>query len=217
MEKNTEKTLSKDIHDSTEYYSKFKNEWIEHNEKHGVESFDNEELKVGRLLKKYPLIRDVAIDIGSGGGWMTNELSKHFKKVIAIEPSSKAITICKELYPQDNITWINGYSEDVLNDYQFDYAEKYFINTCSVFIHLNDDHVIPTLKALNKNFSNSILSFQELWSIEKHFNIRLLNCRTKKWWEEQLSNWDLNFHGPDMSKFGFNYIDVNKGIHGIVK
>jgi len=210
------KTRSKESHDNTMYNLHSIDFWKQHNQDHIDKAFNNEEIKADRLLEKYPDIRKNAIDIGSGGGWMSAKLSKIFENVFSIEPSPKAIQICKKMYYIPNIEWIEGYAEDVLKEKNLP-TENVFINTCSVFIHLDDEYVIPTLQYINQNFKNSILSFQEFWSEDTPFNQPLTNCRTKDWWRSNLSNWNLDFHGPSMKQHGQMYEKFFKGIHGYIK
>ena len=211
------KEHSKKVHDDTMYNLHGIEFWKKHNKEHLDTVFNNDEVKVGDLLEKYPSIRSSAIDIGSGGGWMSDKLSEIFDHVYSIEPSSKAIELCKKMYDKKNITWIEGYAQDVLANNEIFSKSNVFINTCSVFIHLDDNCVIPTLNYINKNFTDSILSFQEFWSEEKAFNQPLTNCRPKDWWKFHLSNWELDFHGPNMGSHGDFYKDFHKGIHGYKK
>lgn len=210
------KDISKKDHDNTMYYKHGLDFWLNHNKQHEKDAFNNDELKVKTLLEKYPNIRNTAIDIGSGGGWMCNKLTEYFDIVYGIEPSKKAIDLCRELYKGKKIKWVHGYSEDAFNVIDFP-TEHVFLNTCSVFIHIDDKYIIPTLKWINENFNNSILSFQEFWSDTIHINQPLHNCRTKEWWCDHLNNWELDFHGPDMSKHGSQYNNISKGFHGYIK
>ena len=147
---------------------------------------------------------------------MSKKLSSIFENVYSIEPSSKAVSLCETLYDLSNVKWINGYAEDALKKQEIP-KDEVFINTCSVFIHIDDKDVIPTLEYINENFTNSILSFQEFWSEDIPFNQPLINCRTKVWWQSHLSNWDLDFHGPSMAEYGYTYKNFFKGIHGYKK
>lgn len=210
------KNISKIDHDNTMYLKHSLDFWVDHNKQHEEEVFNNEELKIKTLLEKYPDIRNTAIDIGSGGGWMCNKLKEYFDVVYGIEPSKKAIDLCRELYKGKKIKWVHGYSEDAFKIINFP-TKNVFINTCSVFIHIDDEYIIPTLKWINENFNNSMLSFQEFWSDTKHINKPLHNCRTKEWWCNHLSNWELDFHGPDMSEYGSQYHNISKGFHGYIK
>lgn len=208
------KSLSVDSHNKTDYLVRTLDDWKKYNEDFSKIEFNTPQVRVKDLLDKFPNIRNFAIDIGCGGGWMSNELSKYFEYVIAIDPSNYAIEICKKLYTQSNIIWIVGYSDDVLQSIDFDFNASYFINSCSVFQHIDDAYTIPTLKFINDNFKHGILSLQEWWSENRHFNQGMGNCRTKMWWKQQLSNWDLDFHGPSISNCGEYFESINKGLHG---
>ena len=206
-------------HNNTDYFKKNINEWIIHNEFHQENAFDNEELKVKRLLNKHPLIRKLAIDIGCGAGWMSDKLSYIFENVIAIEPSQKAIDICKTLYGnKKNISWICDFAENVIDNLNKQNNSPVFINTCSVFMHLENNIVDPILKSINKNVPpGSILSFQEPFSSTTPYenNNELIFIRTKEYYSSILNNWNVDFHGPDMSRFGHPFIKIHKGIHAV--
>lgn len=201
-------TQSKDSHD-TDYYDKYDLDWWNsHNKWHQDNSFSNDELRLDKLLMDNSNVRSIAIDIGSGGGWLSKELSNYFSKVIAIEPSEKAQNIAKLLYRYtSNIEWKCGYAEDILSKYSFN-NNPIFINTCSVLQHLEDDIVEKILLWINSYpIVDSILSFQELWGEE--VNQFMHHSRSKEWWQSRLSNWELDFHGPIVLP------GINKGIHGI--
>lgn len=211
--KNLKKILSCISHDQSDYYQKSLDEWKSHNDACINNAFDNEECKIGRLLAKYPNIRSYAFDIGAGAGWLTSKLSENFEYVIAIEPSAKAIEICKTMYPQQNIIWMCGFAEDILPKIEFDQTNPIFINTCSVFIHMSDEYVTPILDIINSSrvCKGSILSFQEFWSPLLHYNEPMGNCRSIQWWTNKLCNWKLNFHGIEVFNQGSN---IFKGLHG---
>ena len=118
-------SLSHLSHDKTDYLVRTLDEWKIYNKEFSMIEYNTPQVRVKDLLEKNPDIRDFAIDIGCGGGWMSNELSKQFSYVISIEPSNVAIeNVCKKLYPQNNIIWINGYAEEVLKNINFDYSNS---------------------------------------------------------------------------------------------
>ena len=195
-------------HENTAYSNLDLNYWREHNLRHQNESVvNNGEIKLLDLLKSNESVRKTAFDIGSGVGWMSCFLSDYFEEVISIEPSSKAIEVSKSLYlGKKNIRWIEGYAESVIDSLEIN--EPSLFITCSVFQHLEDFFVEKVLHAINVNApKGSILNLQELWGEETHRNMQ--HSRTKEWWLKNLSNWDLDFHGPEVLK------NINKGIHGI--
>ncbi len=203
-----DQAYSKNSHD-IDYYNRFDLDWwYSHNKWHQDNSFSNDELKLDKLLMDNPDVRGISIDIGAGGGWLSKELSNYFSKVIAIEPSEKAQEIAKLLYPNiPNIEWKCGFAEDILTKCLLDKG-PIFINTCSVFQHLEDNVVEKILVWINSvPIVNSTLSFQELWGDE--INQSMHHSLSKKWWQDRLSNWCLDFHGPIVLP------GINKGIHGI--
>jgi hypothetical protein len=204
------KELSFNIHNETQYDLHTDiNYWVEHNKRHESDIvFNNTEIKLKYLLEKYPHVRALAIDIGSGAGWLSNKLSEYFDSVIGIEPSQRALDIASNLYGnKKNILFNLGFSEDVLPTISLPDEPILFV-TCSVFQHLDDEYVSKTLSWINQNApEGSILSFQELWGSNSHEPFK--HIRTKTWWNEQLSNWTLDFHGPMVLP------NTNKGIHGL--
>lgn len=205
MKENSAKT-----HDETQYNNDDLNFWIKHNKIHQEDNvFNNNELKLKKLIDNNKNVRKLAIDIGSGAGWLSYKLSEIFEKVIAIEPSEKAVNISKKIYNNaSNIEWIVGYAEDVFPIIENKNNEPTLFTTCSVFQHLENEYVLKVLKWINENAPiNSILGFQELWGQELHLNMH--HVRQKEWWINNLSNWELDFHGPKVLE------NTNKGIHGI--
>lgn len=206
------KNTSVEIHNEGQYNKYLEIDyWIKHNERHQDDFvFNNKELKIKDLLDKNINVNKLAIDIGSGAGWLSAKLSNYFETIISIEPSEKAVEICKEIYKnRTNINWNVGFAEDILNDFDFGNDPVLFV-TCSVFMHLDDSVVQNILKVINeKSPIGSILSFQELWGLELNQNMH--HVRTKEWWSENLSNWNLDFHGPLVLS------NTHKGIHGIRK
>ena len=64
------KTLSHNSHDQTDYLVRTLEEWKKYNDEFSKREFDTEQVKVKTLLEKHQKVRDFAIDIGCGGGWM---------------------------------------------------------------------------------------------------------------------------------------------------
>ena len=172
---------------------------------------NNAHLKLGKLLKAHPKVRYLAVDVGSGCGWLSAKLSKIFRKVVAIEPSAAAIKIAKHHYPPNkypNIEWRQGFAEKTLNSLKI--TKPCLFVTGAVLSHLTDGVVINILKKINElPPKGSLLAFAEGWGKEQHQY--MWHIRTKAWWQAQLSNWSLNFHGPSVE----NTPERHMGIHGV--
>ena len=173
--------------------------------------FNSPEMRLKTLLDKYPTIRDVAVDVGSGAGWLSAELSPIYKKVIGIEPSAKAVEIAQELYPAKkfpNIEWIVGFAEDKLPTLNLT-TPTLFVTGC-VLSHLQDKSVITICKAINNiATTGSILSFAECWG--KPSNHNMWHTRSKEWWQQALNGWEINFHGEQIQNVPGRY----KGFHAV--
>ncbi len=172
--------------------------------------FSHPDNKFGFLLNKYPNVRGFAVDIGSGNGWLSAELSAYFKKVIGIEPSKMGIEIAKQLFPLSSypqIEWKEGFAEEVLPTLNF--SEPVLFVTGCVLSHLRDKEVADICRVINdKAPVGSILGFSECWGEEWH-QIRW-HVRTKEWWQKNLNNWDIDFHGPQVEVPG-----RHKGFHAV--
>lgn len=174
------------------------------------EQLNGSEMKLFDLLDNYPDIRSIAIDIGSGTGWHSAQLSSRFENVVSIEPSASAIAISNELYDDEkypNIKKENGFAEDILSSLTLEQPALYF--TGCVLSHLRDKEVAAICKLVNEKAPNgSILSFAECWG-DTHHDF-MWHVRTKEWWQKRLSNWELDFFGPPIQDLS----NRNKGFHG---
>jgi SAM-dependent methyltransferase len=148
----------------------------------------------GEWLDSQTEIKD-AVDIGCGTGWFVNYLIdyKGFENVIGIEPSQAGIDIAKKLHNND-ITYLCGLAEDILPNITLNNSTLF--TTFIVLSHLPDDVVIKILKEMNKVApKGSVFIFNENYGTEFHNN--LWHCRSKKWWEENLSNWTITYDERD--------------------
>lgn len=163
--------------------------------------YNQPSLKMPHFLKKYKQNRYLVVDIGSGDGWLSAKLSKFFKKVIAIETSKEAVKIARKRYKNySNINWINGFAEDYISKIEF--KEPVLFTSCHVLSHLTDNQVLKICKIMNskKTPKNSILNFSELYTKDNSIRKYMDTSRSIKWWNKNLSSWQLDFHGPMVSK-----------------
>lgn len=136
-------------------------------------------------------VRELHIDIGCGAGWLLRKTAPFFKKVIGIEPSKTAIEIAREITKEyNNIEFINLSAIEALKS--IDLKTPCLFTACMVFSHIGDCHVGKILEIINnKAPMGSILYFYEPY--DKNIQVSLWYVRRKKWWRENLSNWDLSF------------------------
>lgn len=174
-------------------------------------TYDEDSNKISRLLARYTN-RELCVDIGSGNGWYSAYMSQFFKRVESVEPSAAAISIAATLHPKgkfSNITWNQGFAEHVLKKLPIDILPTLFITGC-VLSHLRDKEVAAICEIVNNTAKiGSALSWSECWGLESHKY--MWHVRTKEWWQERLSNWDLDFHGGEIE----NVPGRHKGFHGI--
>lgn len=154
--------------------------------------FNGPESKYEDFIKSHPEVRELAIDIGSGCGWLSVELSRFFKKVIGIEPSKKAVVIAEQLKPVQckNIEYVNTYAEEGLDKLSIP-CKALFVTGC-VLGHLPDETVSKICQAVEKKaLPGSLLVFAEAWG--KEFHAPMWNARTKEWWQANLPSWKIDF------------------------
>lgn len=167
------------------------------------------EFQLKYLFTQNPSFRkEVAIDIGSGSGWLSYRLSSDFSTVIAIEPSRYALDISRTLFgASSNINRIQGFAEDVILDLKL--SQPCFRVTGRVFSHLQDRQTKKILSAIDFiSPVDSIFSFAEVYG--KTSKRRLWNIREKEWWQKSLNNkWQLSF-----LNIATDDPNSNVGIHG---
>jgi len=148
------------------------------------------------VISNFPL-RDLAIDIGSGSGWISYLLSRHFDRVISIEPSSNAIAIAKDhfLAPSfGRIEWRCDYAEKQLHN--LDSNVPILVTSSVVLSHLRDDAAKKVLAALDENsLEGSQFLLTEAWGDD--VMKPMWRVRTRDWWRASLPNCQIDFFGPN--------------------
>lgn len=134
------------------------------------------------------------VDIGAGTGWFANYLveERGYKKVYAIEPSSAALKIATELYPeQKSVEWIVGFAEEEIPKLKI--RSTALFSTMCVFAHLTDDVVEEILKAIDDvSKKGSALVCSEPWGDEYHRDC--WHVRSPEWWSNIMSDWKFEFY-----------------------
>ncbi len=138
------------------------------------------------------------IDLGSGTGWVSNILSEKFSRVVAIEPNISAIEISKHYFRNgfaSNIEWKHGFAEEVLLNLE-ESSEPTFVFTGVVLTHIPNHVAKRILKYINANLAiGSAGLLIESWGTPRRE--RMWHVRSKVWWQESLSNCELDFYGPE--------------------
>jgi 2-polyprenyl-3-methyl-5-hydroxy-6-metoxy-1,4-benzoquinol methylase len=163
------------------------------NVRYSEDAANNNEFRLNELILKNPQLGAVAVDIGSGIGWLSGWLSNSFSLVYSIEPSINAINIAKKIHKNKSkkIIWINNFAEDALINLKFN--KPVLFVTGRVLSHLRDREVIKIIKAVDNNSINgSVVCFTELWGRKSHQP--LWHIRSKHWWEKHFTDkWHLTF------------------------
>jgi len=143
------------------------------------------------------------IDIGCGAGWLLIKTSPYFEKVIGIDPSETAIGIATEITKNiPNISFLTGDMVESIKSIHLN--EPAFFTPGVVLSHIEDYHVKKLLQLLNNVPNGSVLYFDELHS--ENIQQNMWHVRSKKWWSNNLPEWDLDFMVRDN--------DVHSGIYG---
>jgi SAM-dependent methyltransferase len=149
------------------------------------------------------------IDLGSGTGWVSNMLSEKFSRVVAIEPSASAIEISKHHFGHgfaSNIEWKHGFAEKVLLE-QNDLTGPIFVFTGVVLSHTPNRVARKVLKFINENLAlGSAGLLIEAWGSPRSES--LWHIRSRGWWQENLSNCDLDFFGPERENMPGEYLGL---------
>ncbi|MEE9573909.1 MAG: class I SAM-dependent methyltransferase, partial [Candidatus Neomarinimicrobiota bacterium] len=145
----------------------------------------------GNWLDNQTEIKD-SVDIGCGTGWFVNYLKKHknFENIIGIEPSEAALDIAKKVHNSSDVKYLCGLAENILPTVEL--KNKTLFTTFIVLSHIPDAIVKKILKSMDDIApKGSVFIFNENYGTE--FHKKLWHCRTKKWWEENLSNWTISY------------------------
>ena len=167
-------------------------------------------LEENKLVNSSDRIKTI-IDIGSGTGWFVNYLLSEydFKNIYAIEPSQEAVNICNKRYGNSHINYLVGFADEEINKIKLE--EPALFTTFVVFSHIGDQGVIEILKSMdNIAPTGSVFIFSENYGNTFHQG-ETWHCRTKEWWKQHLSSWEITF---DERPTGHNF---NRGILGIKK
>ena len=153
---------------------------------------NNQEFRLDDLIARNPQLKEIAVDIGAGAGWLSGWLAGRFKRVEAIEPSAAATQIATEIHKDK--TGINrhvGLSEDILPKLSLP-APALFV-TGRVLSHMTDSAVKKVIAAIDRAaMPGSVICLAELWGTPYHR--ALWHIRSKEWWEKEFGNkWELDF------------------------
>ena len=204
------KKKRKDSYDAhnAEYISEWKLENVlsVHEDYEKTNVFNHPTMRFHDIISENKWI-NIAIDIWSWAGFISNKLSWYFPIVYWIEPSSGAIELAKQATKNDKIHWINNFAERWLNEIISKYDEPIFFLTSTVLSHLEDNVVSDICKSLKNAKVGSILVFAEVFGDTKHQH--LWHIRTKQWWQAQLPWWEIDFFGPEV-KYSLLWARCNK-------
>lgn len=133
----------------------------------------------------------VALDIGSGFGMYAQELAKHIKKVVAVEPFTGAYEKAIKLNRLKNIQFINALIEDYRGNEKFDLAISL---TTLEHMPKAEESFQHVFKCMKKKSLLYITAPNKLWPVEPHYALPFLS-----WLPLRLANVYLQLTGKGVS------------------
>jgi len=120
------------------------------------------------LLKKYSKPTFTALEIGSGGGRVTNFAKDLFQSIIATDVSPEMVRKASSEVKGDNIKWevIDGFRLD-----QYESNSKDFIYSHDVFVHFSSMQVYPYLLQMERILKPNGIGMVSFYNFTKHFKI----------------------------------------------
>ena len=168
---------------------------ILHDREYRLEALNGPQMKLDHFLAQFPT-RNIAVDIGSGCGWIADYLSQRFQRVIAIEPSEDALKIAERTFglgAHHNIEYVNSSAYRALRDLTLD--QPVLVVTGVVLSHLPNKSVVKICQTLNDIWRpGSVGVFSEAWGLTHHQP--MWHVRTKTWWESLFPGCVVDFFGP---------------------
>ena len=197
---------------NAEYEQENSLEWHEKCYAEYEKNNDFEKIGFKNALEKYPQVRGVHIDVGSGAGWLLVKTAPMFKKVVGIEPSAAAVELAKHFTKKfSNITHVNTGMIEAIE--QLKISEPIFFTTSTVLSHINDATVVDFLRLINKAPSGSVLFFREPYG--KNHQQYLWHIRSKNWWACNLNEWNLEFNGYAGGGYSNGITGVKVGVNNV--
>jgi len=120
------------------------------------------------LLKKYSSIDKIALEIGCGGGRITEIASPLFKQIIATDISPEMINKARKETPENNIQWQtnNGFDFNDFSNLSID-----FVYSHDVFVHFSSMQTYPYLKHIHRILKPSGIGIISFYNYVHHFNL----------------------------------------------
>jgi SAM-dependent methyltransferase len=186
--------MKKDLQSYKEHDKDYQSVFDLENSKKRITEYENTNLfetlgfkDVSRDVSKYI---DYHVDIGCGTGWLLLKTAPYFKKITGIDPSINAINIATEITKE--FPHIEYQNKDMIDGIEsLTVKEPVFITTAVVLSHIKDYYVKEFLKILNTLPKGSVLFFDEPYGTNIQQN--MWHVRSKKWWADNLEEWDLTF------------------------
>jgi len=120
------------------------------------------------LLKKYSNPIFTALEIGCGGGRITNIAKNLFAHIIATDISSEMIRKASTEVQSSKIKWLvsDGFTLDNITNTSQD-----FVYSHDVFVHFSSMQVYPYLVHIRRILKNNGIGILSFYNFTKHFNL----------------------------------------------
>jgi ubiquinone/menaquinone biosynthesis C-methylase UbiE len=121
-----------------------------------------------KLLHKYAFSHPDALEIGCGGGRISNFAKELFVRITATDISPEMIRKASSEVKATNISWevMDGFRLDQYKDESFD-----FVYSHDVFVHFSSMQVYPYLLQFHRLLKKGGIGIISFYNFEKHFNV----------------------------------------------
>jgi ubiquinone/menaquinone biosynthesis C-methylase UbiE len=120
------------------------------------------------LLKKYSNLSNIALEIGCGGGRVTDFAKNLFKNIIATDISAEMIRKASQDIKASNITWQQNNGFD-LNEFNGDSLD--IVYSHDVFVHFSSMQTYPYLRHIKRVLKPNGIGIISFYNFIKHFEI----------------------------------------------
>lgn len=163
---------------------------IIHNEKYRKEHLKSMLPNYHQYFSLFNPNTEVALEIGSGVGWLSYLLSTYFKEIIGIEPSRNANTLANSYFFKDNINFV---CSDLIRAVSKNNFEVDFFTSCFVLSHLSNKQVRKINLAIEATHIGTKGLLLERWSEKNTTKESMWFIRNKKDWCSLFPKYTLEF------------------------
>jgi 2-polyprenyl-3-methyl-5-hydroxy-6-metoxy-1,4-benzoquinol methylase len=180
---------------------------IIHNEIYRLERLESMLPNYHQYFSRFNPNTEIALEIGSGVGWLSHSMSAYFKKIIGIEPSRNANILANKYFHKDNINFI---CSDLIHAVAKNNFTVDFFTSCFVLSHLSNKQVSKINRAIEAIHKGAHGLLLERWSEKNTTEEKMWFVRNKKQWSSLFPKYNLEFLDNSPSNETFVGIKLTK-------